>query len=146
MNIQYQFCYLFARSFASPDEVFTVLVLRDEGSLYRIIHSFTEREDRDCDLVSGTCCKTVQIAETLNVQRDLALGFVIPEVTGGNALYASGTSLSLGFESPGTTGLNTDVGSRIGKTRFSNRQLISNRQFSVSFTAEPPTVSDRLKQ
>ena len=146
MNIQYQFCYLFARSPASPDDVFTVLVLSDEGSQYRIVHSFTEREDRECDLVSGTCCKTIQVAETLNVQRDLALGFVIPEVTGGNALYASDTSLSMGFESPGTTGLNTDVDSRIGKTRFSNRQLISNRRFSISFTTEPPTVSNRLKQ
>ncbi len=144
-NIEYQFCYLFNRNNGRRATVFTVLILSDEGSVYRVLHSYTEREDRDvCSSMSNTCCKTVPLAETLNVQRDLALGFVTPDssVTGGNNLYASNTGMSPGFVVPSTTVPNTAVDSTINKAGFSGaRSQINNQQFSVSFATGSPTMA-----
>ncbi len=106
--------------------MFTVLILSDEGSVYRVLHSYTEREDRDvCPTMSNICCKTVPLAETLNVQRDLALGFVIPDssVTDGNNLYASNTGMSPGFAVSSVIVPNTAVDSTINKAGFSGVRL-----------------------
>ena len=97
-SLQYTFCYLFARSTAAPDTVFTVLLLRDDGDSYTVLDSYEEREDRQCDLTGNTCCKTVTITSQLVVERQWALGFVIPSDSGGNFLYAASTTSS-GYQS-----------------------------------------------
>ena len=142
-SIQYQFCYLFNRNNGQPATVFTVLILSDEGSVYRVLHSYSEREDRDaCPTVSNTCCKTVSLTVTLNIQRELALGFVIPAVTGGNALYASNSVMSPGFSVSSTTVPSTAMDSTIDKAGFLGvRQRTSNRRFSVSFATESSSIS-----
>lgn len=135
MNIQYQFCYLFAKAQGSPD-VFTVFILSDEGSEYRVLHSFTKREDGNCDVV---CCTTESIDVILNVQRELALGFVIPSNTRGNALYESDTTMSPGFAVASTI---TATDSTINKASFLGvRQQIRNRRFSVSFAIESSSLA-----
>ena len=125
--------------------MFTVLVLRKEGSVYRVLHSFTEREDRsNCGTTGNTCCKTESITATLNVQRDLALGFLIPAVTGDNALYTSNTTMSLGFEITSTVDIvsNTDIGNTIAKASISgDPQQINNQRFSVNFETESSSLA-----
>ena len=137
MNIQYEFCYMYTRNSGQPATVFTVLILSDEGTVYRILDSYTEREDRNgCPTMSNTCCKTVSRSVSLTIQRELALGFVTADARG-NALYQSNTAVSPGFIVNSNSVQSTAIGSMISTTSFLGvRQQISNRRFSVSFTIE----------
>ena len=117
--------------------VFTVLILSDEGSVYRIIDSYTEREDRNlCNSTSNTCCKTVTRAVSLTIESDLAIGFVTADSLG-NALYQSDTVFSPGFVVSGSIVPSTDINRAINSTDFSGvRPRISNRRFNVNFTTD----------
>ena len=136
LNI-YQFCYMYTRTIGEPVTVFTVLILSDEGSVYRIIDSYTEREDRNlCNSTSNTCCKTVTRAVSLTIKSDLAIGFVTAD-SFGNALYQSNTAFSPGFVVSGSIVPSTDINRAINSTDFSGvRPRISNRRFSVNFTID----------
>ena len=146
VNIEYQFCYLYTRNAGQRGTVFTALILSNEGSVYRILDSYTEREDRDvCPTMSSTCCKTVSREVSLNIQNDLALGFVIPGNDSlGNALHQSG-AVSPGFIVASTVVLNTSIYSTISRASFSGvHQLINNRRFSVSFAIDSSTTTTTL--
>ena len=142
MNIQYEFCYLHTRnSQGPPGNVFTVLILRDEGVVYRILDSYTETEERNqdvCPTMSNTCCKTVSRPVSLTIQRELALGFVTPGSADarGNALYQSNT-MSPGFIVNSNSVPSTTIGSTISRASFSGtRQDVKNQRFSVRFSIE----------
>ena len=137
-EIQYQFCYSYpSETTGQPATVFTVLILSDEGSVYRIIDSYTEREDRNlCNSTSNTCCKTVTRAVSLTIESDLAIGFLTADSLG-NALYQSDTVFSPGFVVSGSIVPSTDINRAINSTDFSGvHPRISNRRFSVNFTTD----------
>ena len=147
VNIEYQFCYLYTQTMGRPGTVFTALILSDEGSVYRILHSYTEIEDRNlCPTMSNTCCKTVSRVVSLNIQNDLALGFVTPagSESDGNALYQSGAT-SAGFIVSGTIVQNTAIDSTISGENFEGvRAQINNQRFSVSFAIDSSTTTTTL--
>ena len=128
-SLQYHFCYKNVRNTGSRPTVFSVLLLRDEGNSYSVLNSFSESEDRSC---ASTCCKMVPIDINIGVQRDLALGFIVPSNTGGSFLYETTSVTSLGYQTTGSTMFTTTVGGTIAKASLSgDLQLISNLRFNV---------------
>ena len=142
-SLQYHFCYLNAKSTGQRPVVFTVLILRDDGDAYTVLDSYSEREDRGCDLMeSNTCCKMVDISSQFQVRTDLAIGFVIPNDVNGNFLYSAGTqSVSRGIRTT-TDAVNiaSAVNSRIEKQGLPEEQMINNRRFSFMFSTDSPSL------
>ena len=130
---------MYTRNTGQQATVFTVLILRDEGAVYRILDSYTEREERDkCSTMSNTCCKTVSQPVSLTIERELALGFVTPGSADarGNVLYQSNT-MSLGFIVNSHSVPSTAIGSTISTASFSGTpQEVKNQRFSVRFSIE----------
>ena len=138
-SLQYHFCYLNSGSTGRPPVVFTVLILRDDGDDYTVLDSYSEREDRDCDLMGNTCCKMMDISSQFQVRTDLAVGFVVPNDPNGNFLYGT-QSVSQGIQTT-IDAANTAVNSRIEKQNLPKEQMINNRRFSVMFSTDSPSPS-----
>ena len=142
-RLQYSFCYSrSSQGGGQPPAVFTVLLLENAANSYTVVNSYTEREDRTCAL---SCCKTVDVAlpAEVSIQRDFALGIVIPSITGSNFLYQA-THMSMGFAAAavnlGSIDI-TSVGSTISKSTLGlSPTLINNRRFSLSFETGSPTT------
>ena len=135
MKILYEFCYLHVRnSQGSPGNVFTVLILRDEGTVYRILDSYREMEERNqdvCPTMSNTCCKNISRPVFLAIERELALGFVTPGSADarGNVLYQSNTAVSPGFIVNSNSVQSTAIGGISTASFLRVRQQISNQRF-----------------